>query len=292
MRSLRRLKLPSDDDAQGTLGLSLFLLGVADLLLIVKSALNLYGCDELKQNGSLLFVCLASSIVATVCATLYLSYHMLATIRTDLRDLTQAQGDTLDTLLRRPSGDIDTSHVTGPSASTSASSTLSEALSETTRWIVNDRGKLPLILILSATNFQSLAILRLQLCGHKILLYPMQDRHLHFLRNAGLFKHLVGDIPVALISLVLLYASDEDVEMCASEDSRMSAVTVATAMLCCKVLLIVWSCVKSTTQLFLTGVYGVQQPNGGVVTTGGWQVETTLSLLRQRGVSSWGGASG
>ena len=64
---------------------------------------------------------------------------------------------------------------------------------------------LTLILILSATNFQSLAILRLQLCGHKILFYPMQDRHLHFLRNAGLFKHLVGDIPVALISLVLLY---------------------------------------------------------------------------------------
>lgn len=291
MRSLRRLKLPTGDNAQGALGLCLFVLGVGDLLLSMKTAVNLYECDELPEHGAL-FACFASSLVATVGATVYLSCCTLIVIRQDVHDRPRPSERVARQRGDASSDDCDSGRITTDS-STSVGSTLSVALSDTTRWVVNDRGKLPLILILSSTRFSSLAILRLRLCGHTVLDYPMQDEHLHFLRNAGLFKHLVADIPGALICGVLLYASDKNTEACGEPDDVMSAVNVATAMLWCKLFLVVWSCAKSLSQLLLTGVYGVDQPNKNAFENarGELQVETALSVLWHSPIS-WVGGGG
>ena len=75
-------------------------------------------------------------------------------------------------------------------------------------------------------------ILRLRICDREVLNYPMRDEHLHFLRNAGLFKHLVADIPGALVSWVLLHASNRDTTMCGDEGSTLSSVNVAEAKEC------------------------------------------------------------
>ena len=36
----------------------------------------------------------------------------------------------------------------------------------------------------SIPRFQSLAMLRFALCGHEVMEYPMDDKHMFFLRNA------------------------------------------------------------------------------------------------------------
>jgi hypothetical protein len=229
---------------------------------------------------------LVSSIVATAVATVYLSCRVLVAIRQDMRDR-PADQETDHSLLQDVSADFDSSRDSATStttASSNASSALSLAVSETTRWVINDKGKLPLILLLSVTRLQSLAILKLRIRDRELLDYPMQDRHLHFLRNAGLFKHLVADIPGALISWVLVHASsgrDRDTMLCGDEGSALSSVNVASATLWCKVLLICWGFAKASSQLLLTGAFGVEQPSGEVLTNGDCQVETALSVLRR-----------
>ena len=44
------------------------------------------------------------------------------------------------------------------------------------------------------SRFQSLAILRLKLRSRVLLDYPMDDKHLFFLRNGGLFHYFVADV--------------------------------------------------------------------------------------------------
>ena len=52
-----------------------------------------------------------------------------------------------------------------------------------------------------------------------------------------------------------------DTAVCGDEDSALSSVNIASAMLWCKVLLICWGFAKGGTQLLLTGAFGVEQPS-------------------------------
>eukprot|EP01043_Picozoa_sp_COSAG02_P005994 COSAG02_NODE_167_length_31944_cov_19.552237_1_plen_715_part_00 len=263
--SLRRLQLPADDNAQGLLGLALFLWGVLDLALSVKSALTLWHCDGLAEH-LVLFACFVSSLAATVGATIYLACCALNVIRQDMRTANAHHRDDVAT-----------------SRDTSSSSQFS-VLSDTTKWVLEHRNVVPLILILSATRFSSLAVLRLRVCGYKIFNYPMEDRHLHFLRNAGIFKHLVADIPMALTSGVLLYASHGRHCVCGDSEDLMSAVKVATTMLWCKILFIAWGFLKSSTQLLLTGAFGTDPPliEQFVNANDQLQVVTATARIRRR----------
>ena len=123
--------------------------------------------------------------------------------------------------------------------------------------------------------------MRLKICSRKILDYPMRDEHLHFLRNAGLFKHLVADIPAALISGILLYRTKVSPGSSNSVICELPAVFGATDMLCCKLLLIAWGCAKSSLQLHLTGSYGVDMPTKEtyINAEGETQVQTAMSRL-------------
>jgi hypothetical protein len=137
----------------------------------LNTSWRLLRCDLLEGNQFLL-CCFGGTLVATWAATLHLSWHTLRRIR-DSRMQTP-----LLTPLPRPSADAadwrNTDLSLGGSSATSQSSTTRLVLSRT--WLV------PLVVMCSMSRFQSLAILRLRLCGRTLLDYPMEDRYLFFLR--------------------------------------------------------------------------------------------------------------
>ena len=56
-------------------------------------------------------------------------------------------------------------------------------------------GTLVTLIILGASSgLESVAILRLRLCGRAVIAYPMQDRHFHVIRFAGMYHYLVEDM--------------------------------------------------------------------------------------------------
>ena len=51
------------------------------------------------------------------------------------------------------------------------------------------------------SRIQSFTIVRLQLCGRELLSMPMSESHFHFLKNAGLYHHLIEDIPCLVVGI-------------------------------------------------------------------------------------------
>jgi hypothetical protein len=70
----------------------------------------------------------------------------------------------------------------------------------------------PLIVLASSSRLNSMAILRLRICGRMLIDFPdsADHRFFYFMRNAGLYHFWVEDIPHALISTALLYAADDE----------------------------------------------------------------------------------
>ena len=225
----------------------------------------------------MLFGCLACSTAATAAATVFLGCCPLA--QTKARANTRAPlmgGGPAD-----GSGDFDGARDTGDTAASSGSA-ISQALtdlSETTEWMLRDKCKLPLVLLCSLTRLQSLAILRLELCGRRLLDYPMRDEHLHFLRNCGLYRILCADIPIALVAFVLVHASPTD----SSSDSQAMCgdltLVWAETMLWCKIVLLAWGTTNSAAQLLLTGQCGTGA-RGSAGADGVLEVQTVASVLR------------
>ena len=178
---------------------------------------------------------------------------------------------------RASSEDFDGARTTGGTAASSGSA-ISQALtdlSETTEWMLRDKCKLPLVLLCSLTRLQSLAILRLELCGRRLLDYPMRDEHLHFLRNCGLYRILCADIPIALVAFVLVHASPTDSNALCGDLTLVWAET----MLWCKVVLLAWGTTNSAAQLLLTGQCGTGV-RGSAGADGVLEVQTVASVLR------------
>ena len=161
LRSLRRLKLPEDDREQGVGGLLLFCGGVIDFGLSLWACCGLFACEGLEHSAVLALSFLAA-LVVNFAATAGFALLALNTIR---EASAQGHGPLL-----QDSEDLD-----AWSATTNSS---------TTRVALRYRKRLPLLALGSIARFQSLAMLRFRLCGHKVMEYPMDDKHMFFLRNA------------------------------------------------------------------------------------------------------------
>jgi len=286
VQNLSKKRLPADDNAQGTVGLLLFVGGIVDMVLTVKNCVDLYTCRGLAEH-LMLFGCLVCSTAATAVATVFLGCCTLAQTKADANTETRAP------LMGGPadgSREFDGARDTGDTAASSGSA-ISQALtdlSETTEWMLRDKCKLPLVLLCSLTRLQSLAILRLELCckdkedpsrKRRWLDYPMRDEHLHFLRNCGLYRILCADIPIALVAFVLVHASPTD----SSSDSQAMCgdltLVWAETMLWCKIVLLAWGTTNSAAQLLLTGQCGTGA-RGSAGADGVLEVQTVASVLR------------
>ena len=71
-------------------------------------------------------------------------------------------------------------------------------------WLVKHGKIVTVIVIAASSRLDMLCIFRLQICGHSITKLPMEDRHFHFLRNAGMFHHLIEDIPHGFVGIARL----------------------------------------------------------------------------------------
>ena len=253
LRSLRPISLPENDREQSYTGLFLFLCGIADLVLSMKTCYSMFSCEEL-QGSIVLALCFLTALVVNYSTTVLLAFHTLRHIRES------RHANTATAPLR-------------PRASGSTASS-------TTQTALGFRRLLPLIVVGSIPRFQSLAMLRLRLCGVSVLNYPMEDCHMFFIRNSGLHHVFVVDIPIVVIGSALVHSTVDDGQS-ACEGGSLGW-TLAT--LWCKCLLMVWSLVSASTQLLLTGNCGTSI-RGGRNVNGVLEIETVASVLRTTAAS-------
>jgi hypothetical protein len=75
---------------------------------------------------------------------------------------------------------------------------------EARSWLAN-HGKLAAFAVLaSSSRLESLAILRLRLCGRDVIHFPIPPAYFHFIRHAGMFHLLLEDVPHALVGMAQL----------------------------------------------------------------------------------------
>jgi hypothetical protein len=84
----------------------------------------------------------------------------------------------------------------------------------------------PLIVLASSSRLNSMAILRLRICGRMLIDFPDSEDHrfFHFMRNAGLYHFWVEDIPHVLISMALLYAADDEGDQACTEHGHSKVI--------------------------------------------------------------------
>lgn len=231
LQQLRDIDLPDDDNYQGVGGIFMFMCGLGDLVLSVLTCLQLLlWCNDLPGHEHF-FECFLVTIAATWMATVYLICHTLGSIRATMTSL-EPQASLL------PESDSGRARA-----------------SVTTAFMLTPQNRLMFTVVVlgSMSRFQSLAIMRLKLCGRKVLDYPMQDKHLFFLRNGGLYHHLVCDVPIALINIALIRSSGNLVSMDAPAACTGHSISYAWAMVGCKAALILWGAIGTGMQLLLTG---------------------------------------
>ena len=78
------------------------------------------------------------------------------------------------------------------------------------QWVFGHGGLVTAIVLASGSRVESLAVLRLRLDRpfRLRIAMPMEDSHFHFLRHAGMYHHLIEDLPHMLIGIVMLIAYD------------------------------------------------------------------------------------
>ena len=57
------------------------------------------------------------------------------------------------------------------------------------------------VVLASCSRLESLAVLRLRLCGSDITAFPMQPKHFFFIESAGAYHLLIEDIPHSLVAM-------------------------------------------------------------------------------------------
>ena len=78
-------------------------------------------------------------------------------------------------------------------------------------WIA-DNGKLVAFVgIAASSRLDMIAVLKLKLCGKLCCDMPMEDKHFHFCRHAGIYHYLIEDMPHALVGIASwqLHCGDE-----------------------------------------------------------------------------------
>jgi hypothetical protein len=180
LRSLNpRLSLPDNDREQSYGGAFLFLCGIGDLLLSVKTCYELFSCDKLE--GSLvLALCFLAALLVNYAATTFLAFHTLSTIRETRRHNRRNHPPPPPPPLRDDGSD----RPSAGSLQSDADSVAVTAASSTTEVALRFPRMLPILILGAIPRFQSLAMLRLRLCNVEVFRYPMEDRHMFFLRNA------------------------------------------------------------------------------------------------------------
>ena len=70
----------------------------------------------------------------------------------------------------------------------------------------------PLIVVASSSRLNSMAILRLRLCGKLLLDFPDSEDHrfFHYMRHSGMYHYLVEDIPHAVLSVAVLVLANHE----------------------------------------------------------------------------------
>ena len=71
--------------------------------------------------------------------------------------------------------------------------------------------------IASLSRIESLAILRLRLCGKMRIEAPISHRHFHFLRYEGMYHYILEDVPHICVALAQLMLTPDDREVCGQE---------------------------------------------------------------------------
>lgn len=72
------------------------------------------------------------------------------------------------------------------------------------QWLVK-HGKLAAMIVLtSSSRIDMICVFRLKLCGRMITNLPMEERHFHFTKHAGMFHYLIEDLPHAFIGIAQL----------------------------------------------------------------------------------------
>jgi hypothetical protein len=71
-------------------------------------------------------------------------------------------------------------------------------------WVMGHRRLVAAVVVASSSRIESIAIFRLRLCGRDVIKLPMADKYFHFLKNAGMYHHLIEDFPHAVVSVALL----------------------------------------------------------------------------------------
>ena len=86
-------------------------------------------------------------------------------------------------------------------------------------WVLENGPLVTAIVLASGSRVESLAVLRLQLDWPRRLRIemPMDDQHFHFMRNAGMYHHLIEDLPHMAIGIVLICVYSGS-EQCSHED--------------------------------------------------------------------------
>lgn len=100
---------------------------------------------------------------------------------------------------------------------------------EANEWVLSHRAGVALVIIASASRLDSMATLRLELCGKMMVDFPMGDRYFHFLRNAGMYHYLIEDIPHGMISIALLAMAEGGETTCEHQSVLLAALSLAFA---------------------------------------------------------------
>ena len=78
------------------------------------------------------------------------------------------------------------------------------------QWLASHANPVAVVVLVASSRLDMIAILRLKLCGRVIIDLPMEHRHFHFARHAGMYHYLIEDAPHALIGVAqLMLVNDE-----------------------------------------------------------------------------------
>eukprot|EP01051_Picozoa_sp_SAG22_P003628 SAG22_NODE_179_length_16124_cov_7.355445_9_plen_1322_part_00 len=126
-------------------------------------------CLQMLYCDRVLGLCASISMLCTCCVSWYLGYSVVPALTEPTR---------------RTNGEVDTS---------------------AQQWVFGHAPYIGMIVLMSGSRIESMAMLKLQLKWPiQIPAMPMQDKHLHFLRNSGMYHHLIEDLPHIMIAIVTL----------------------------------------------------------------------------------------
>jgi hypothetical protein len=116
------------------------------------------------------------------------------------------------------------------------------------QYAIENQALVAAALLISGARIQSLSILRLRICNRNVTQMPMPKKYFHFVKNAGMYHHIIGDIPHLVVSIVLLYV-ERCGESTASHWLPFSATTWAILRILFSASSLIWGIINKAVQL-------------------------------------------